>query len=75
MNLLTLYLVVGLFLAYVLKHQVKSIGYIPIRADVKMRNKINKRQKQLHLYIKLCPVWPILLIKEFYDEIQDRRQT
>tara|TARA_A100001201_G_scaffold143367_1_gene144710 strand:- start:1671 stop:1892 length:222 start_codon:yes stop_codon:yes gene_type:complete len=73
MKILTVYFLVGFVWAYILNHQLKSISFIPVKADVKMRNKINKRQEQLKLYIKLCPVWPVLLIKEVYDEIQDRR--
>ena len=69
------YLIVGLCLAYFLNHQLKIMKLIPVKADVKMRNKINKKQAQLLLYIKLCPVWPFLLIKEVYDEIQEYRQS
>jgi len=75
MNILTVYILLGLFLAYILKHQLDVVNLIPAKADVKMRNKINKKQCQLKLYIKLCPVWPFLLIKEVYDEIQTRRQS
>ena len=69
------YLVVGLILAYILNHQLTILKLIPSKADLKMRKKINQKQAQLKLYIKLCPVWPFLLIKEVYDEIQERRQS
>ena len=75
MNLLITYMIVALSLAYVLRHQLTILKLIPIKADLKMRNKISKKQKQLELYIKLCPLWPALLIKEVYDEIQERRQS
>ena len=75
MNILGLYFIVGFCLAYVLNHQLSILKLIPSKADIKMRNKINKKQEQLALYIKLCPVWPLLLLKELYDEIQSRRQN
>ena len=75
MKILTAYFLVGLFLTYILNHQLAILKLIPVKADVKMRNRINKKQAQLKLYIKLCPVWPVLLIKEVYDEIQERRQS
>jgi hypothetical protein len=73
MNWLIVYVLIGICLAYVLNHQLKITNLIPVKADVKMRDRINKRQEQLKLYIKLCPVWPVLLLKEVYDEIQERR--
>ncbi len=75
MKFIILYSVVAFCLAYVLNHQLKIVELIPTKADIKMRSKINKKQKQLLLYIKLCPVWPLLLVKEVYDEIQERRQS
>ena len=75
MNWLIVYVLIGACLAYVLNHQLKITNLIPTKADIKMRARINKRQEQLKLYIKLCPVWPILLLKEIYDEIQERRQS
>ena len=73
MNYILIYIILGLYLAYILKHQMDTLKMIPSKADVKMRNKIKKKQEQLKLYIKLCPIWPVLLIKEIYDEIQERR--
>lgn len=75
MKILAIYLLVGFCLAYVLKHQLTILRLIPVKADIKMRNKINKKQKQLLFYIKMCPVWPLLLLKEVYDEIQEYRQS
>ena len=74
MNLVIYYFIVSLFFAYIIKHQLSCVKLIPTKADIKMRNKINNKQKQLELYLKLCVVWPVLLIKEAYDEIQQRRQ-
>ena len=74
MKILVIYLIVTILLAYILNHQRSILNLISTKADIKMRNKINKKQQQLNLYIKLCPVWPVLLIKELYDEIQERRQ-
>ena len=73
MNLLIIYLIVGLCLAYVLNHQRNIVELISSTKDLKTRKKIAEKQKQLNLYIKLCPVWPFLLVKEAYDEIQKRR--
>ena len=75
MKFLILYITISFCLAYVLKHQLDVLNLVPTKADIKMRNKINKKQDQLRLYIKMCPVWPLLLIKELYDEIQERRQS
>ena len=72
---LVAYLTIGLLLAYLLNHQLSILKLIPVKADIKTRNKVNKKQEQVRLYIKLCPVWPLLLIKEVYDEIQERRQS
>ena len=74
MKLLVVYLLIGCCIAYVLNHQLSIVRLIPAKADIKMRSKINKKEDQLKLYIKLCPVWPFLLLKEVYDEIQERRQ-
>tara|TARA_B100001093_G_scaffold519938_1_gene611564 strand:+ start:2084 stop:2311 length:228 start_codon:yes stop_codon:yes gene_type:complete len=74
MKLLIVYFIIGFFLAYLHNHQLSTVKMIPSKVDLKMRNKIKKKQKQLELYIKMCPVWPLLLIKELYDEIQERRQ-
>ena len=65
----------GLCLAYLLKHQLDVVKLLPRKANIRSRNKISKKQNQLELYIKLCLVWPILLIKEVYDEIKERRQS
>ena len=75
MKILFIYIITSLALAYMLKHQLDILKLIPVKADIKMRNKINKKLAQLKLYIKLCPVWPLLLLKEVYDEIQSRRQS
>ena len=75
MKLFFIYVSLGTLLAYILKHQLDLIRLMPIKADIKLRNKINKKQKQLAFYIKLCPIWPALLIKEVYDEIKERRQS
>jgi hypothetical protein len=74
MNYVIIYILVGLCFAYILNHQLNLVHLIPSKADIKLRNKINNKKKQLELYIKLCPVWPILLIKELYDDIKKRRQ-
>ena len=66
---------IGLCLAYLLKHQLDVVKLLPRKANIRSRNKISKKQNQLELYIKLCLVWPILLIKEVYDEIKERRQS
>jgi len=75
MKIFVAYLLVGVCIAYILKHQLAILELIPTKADVKKRNKINKKQDQLRLYIKLCPLWPVLLLKEIYDEIQERRKS
>jgi len=75
MKILVVYVIVCFSLAYILNHQLSILNLISTKSDIKIRNKINKKQQQLKLYIKLCPVWPILLIKEAYDEIQSRRQS
>ncbi len=75
MKILIIYVVVALVIAYILKHQLSLIEVIPTKADVKLRNKINKKKKQLSYYLKLSPIWPVLLVKEVYDEIKERRQS
>ena len=75
MKILTIYIVLGFIIAYILKHQLDLIEIIPTRADVKLRKKINNKQKQLAFYLKLSPLWPALLIKEVYDEIKKRRKS
>jgi hypothetical protein len=75
MKILIIYVVVALVIAYILKHQLNLIEVIPTKADVKLRNKINKKKKQLSYYLKLSPIWPVLLVKEVYDEIKERRQS
>jgi len=75
MKLTIIYFTIALCLAYFLKHQLSILELMPVKADLKMRKKINKKQTQMKTYIKLCPVWPLLLIKEVYDEIQERRQS
>ena len=74
MKILAIYFLVGLVLAYILNHHLAILKLVPTKADIKMRNKINRKQEQLRLYIKLCPIWPVLLIKEVYDEVQERRK-
>ena len=64
MKVIIVYFIIALCLAYFLKHQLSILKLIPVKADLKMRNKINKKQAQIKAYIKLCPVWPLLLIKE-----------
>ena len=75
MNYFILYITISLCFTYILNHQLKTINLISKKTDLKLRTKINKKQEQLKLYIKLCPVWPALLIKELYDEIKERRQS
>ena len=73
MNYIIAYVLVALVLAYSIKNQLNIVRLIPTRVDARLRSKIHKKEEKLKLYIKLCPLWPILLIKEAYDEIQDRR--
>ena len=75
MNFLVIYVFMTLLLFYILKHELDIVRLIPTKADVKMRNKVNAKQERLKLHIKMCPIWPILLLKEVYDEIQERRQS
>ena len=74
MKIIAAYFGISVLLAYILNHQLTILNLIPAKADIKMRKKINEKQDQLKLYIKLCPIWPALLVKEVYDEIQSRRQ-
>ncbi len=55
MSVLVVYLLVGICIAYILKHQLTILELIPAKADIKKRNKINEKKDQLRLYIKLCP--------------------
>ena len=71
MTYFIIYCIVGMFLAYSLKHHLDIVKLIPQKADIKLRRRINQRKDRLELYIKLCPVWPVLLIKEIYDEIDE----
>jgi hypothetical protein len=73
MSYFILYVVIGFFWTYFLKHQIDIIKLISTKNDLKQRSKINKKEAQLKSYIKLCPIWPILLLKEGYDEIKERR--
>ncbi len=73
MKLILIYVVIGLIIAYILKHQLSAVNLLSTKTDLKSRQRISKKQKQLKLYIKLCPVWPLLLLKEIYDEIKERK--
>tara|TARA_B100000287_G_scaffold381172_1_gene385348 strand:+ start:187 stop:408 length:222 start_codon:yes stop_codon:yes gene_type:complete len=73
MKLILIYVVIGLIIAYILKHQLSVVNLLSTKTDLKSRQRISKKQKQLKLYIKLCPVWPLLLLKEIYDEIKERK--
>jgi len=75
MNFLVIYVSIALLLFYILKHELDIMSLIPTKSNVKMRNKVNAKQERLKLHIRLCLIWPILLIKEVYDEIQERRQS
>ena len=75
MNGLIIYFLIGLCLSYILRHQRNIVSLISTKSDPKARSRILRKQEQLELYIKLCPIWPVLLIKEVYDEIKQRRQT
>ena len=75
MKILSAYIIVTIFLAYVLYHQLQVVKLISTKTDLKLRSKVVEKQKQLRLYIKLCPVWPALILKEIYDEFKQRRQS
>lgn len=68
------YALVGMLIAYTTKQQLDNVRLMSIKADVKTRNKINQRQQQIKFNLKLSPVWPLLLIREVYDEFKIRRQ-
>ena len=70
-----IYVLVCLLLAYFYYHQLQIVQLISTKANLKLRNKIVEKQEKLRLFIKLCPVWPILLIKELYDEVRQRTQS
>ena len=72
MNNFLIYVLVALCMAYILNHQLSIVRLISTKSDLKLRQKIVLKQKQLELYIKLCPVWPMLLVKEIYDEVKSR---
>ena len=40
-------------------------------ADLKLRKKVVQKQEQIKLYIKLTPIWPVMILKELYDEINE----
>ena len=44
-------------------------------SDVKLRKKANERKNKISSDMKLVIVWPVLLLKEVYDEIKQRRQS
>ena len=68
------YALVGMLIAYTTKQQLDNVRLMSIKADVKTRNKINQRQQQIKFNLKLSPVWPLLLIREVYDEFKIHRQ-
>jgi hypothetical protein len=68
------YSLVGMLIAYTTKQQLDNVRLMLIKADVKTRNKINQRKKQIKSNLKLSPVWPLLLIREVYDEFKIHRQ-
>ena len=74
MNLLIAYILIALCLAYFLKHQLDIVNLLSTKNDLKLRSQILEKKSQLKLYLKLCPVWPVLILKEFYDEIKKLRQ-
>jgi len=68
------YALVSMLIAYTTKQQLDNVRLMSIKADVKTRNKINQRQQQVKFNLKLSPVWPLLLIREAYDEFKIHRQ-
>ena len=74
MNLLIAYTLIALCLAYFLKHQLDIVSLLSTKNDLKLRSQILEKKSQLKLYLKLCPFWPVLILKELYDEIKKLRQ-
>ena len=73
MNILAGYAIIAGCFAYLTMHQLSIVRLISTKSDLKLRKQVIDRQHQLELNLKLTPFWPILLLKEVYDEIQQRR--
>ena len=69
------YVVFCLVFMYFLNNQINTMELLSSKSNLKSREKINKKKQQLQLNLKLCPFWPVLIIKEIYDEIKKRRQN
>ena len=65
------YVVISFFFAYILKNQLNIVNLISTKSDLKLRKKVVQKQEQIKLYIKLTPIWPVMIFKELYDEINE----
>ena len=73
MFFLLYYVSITVIFFYSFHRELKVVNLMS--SDVKLRKKANERKNKISSDMKLVIVWPVLLIKEVYDEIKQRRQS
>ena len=73
MFFLLYYVTMTVIIFYVFHRELKVINLMS--SDVKLRKKANERKDKINSDMRLVIIWPVLLIKEVYDEIKQRRQS
>jgi len=73
MFFLLYYVTMTVVIFYIFHRELKVINLMS--SDVKLRKKANERKNKINSDMRLVIVWPVLLIKEIYNEIKQRRQS
>jgi hypothetical protein len=60
-----------IFYMYFRENKILNI----MMTDLKLRKKANQRKSEINSEMKLVVFWPVLLIREAYNEIKKRRQS
>ena len=73
--MIEIYVATSLIYAYVIMTNLENLRHTPTRTDLKLRNKINFKIKELESDLNLFILWPWLLIKKIKNEYNARKQN
>ena len=73
--MIEIYVATSLIYAYVIMTNLENLRHTPTRTDLKLRNKINFKIKELERDLNLFLLWPWLLIKKIKNEYNARKQN
>ena len=71
--MIELYILTSLTYAYIIMTDLENLRHTPTKSNLKLRDKVHEKIKELESDLKMFPLWPYLLIKKIKNEYQSRK--